>query len=109
MQMVLDAILRRLVTRGSLTVRWPDGGIRIYGDAPNRASTGPRAGMHLTCGRAVRRLVTNPSLTLGEEYMDGGVVPLDCSIFDLLELLVLNVGGSREGHPVARLRYALGQ
>jgi cyclopropane-fatty-acyl-phospholipid synthase len=52
--------------------------------------------------------VTNPSLTLGEEYMDGGVVPLDCSIYDLLELLVLNVGGSREGHPVARLRYALG-
>jgi len=107
MQMALDAILRRLVTLGSLTVRWPDGGIRIYGDAPQAASTNPRAGMHITSRRAVRRLVTNPSLAFGEEYMDGGLVPLDCTIFDLLDLIVRNVSANQGGHPIARLRWAL--
>jgi len=118
MQMALDAILRRLVKHGQLTVRWPDGRMQVYAgppaDPPAKPPTMPftkpmAAGVHIRTRRAVSRIVRNPSLYFGEEYMDGGIVPLDCSIYDLLELLVANMAANQNGHPVARLRYALGQ
>ena len=40
----------------------------------------------------VRRLVTNPGLAFGEAYMDGGVEPVGCSIYDVLETLIINLG-----------------
>ena len=104
MHVALDAILKRLVTRGRLTVRWPDGQLQSYGCQP-----GPQAGMDIRTPRALRRLVLNPALALGEEYMDGGVAPLNCSIFEMLEVLVINLAANVKGHPVARLRYALSQ
>jgi cyclopropane-fatty-acyl-phospholipid synthase len=96
---LLDSILSRLIQQGTLTVRLPDGTTRIF-----RGQTdGPAAGMALRTNNIIRRLNWNPGLAFGEGYMDGEIVPLDCSIYDLLDVMILNLeqGG---GHPVARLQ-----
>jgi cyclopropane-fatty-acyl-phospholipid synthase len=94
---LLNAVLARLVTRGRLTVRYPDGGTVTYGTLP-----GPEAGFALLDAAAVRGLVANPGLAFGECYMDATLVPLGCDIHDVLALLFLNMeeGGS---HPVGAL------
>jgi hypothetical protein len=46
--------------------------------------------MAITTGRALRRLVSNPSLGFGEGYTDGEVVPVDCSLLEVFDLLALS-------------------
>lgn len=93
--MLFDRILSRLIRRGTLTVRYPDGRTVEYRgtDGP-----GPTAGVEIRSNRTLWRLSTNPTLAFGEEYMDGNLVPMGCSLYDLSEVMVLNmaVGG---GHP----------
>jgi cyclopropane-fatty-acyl-phospholipid synthase len=97
--MLFDRILSRLIRRGTLTVRYPDGRIREYRgtDGP-----GPSAGFELRDRRTVRRLCTNPTLAFGEGYMDGGITPMGCSLYDMTDLMVLNMmeGG---GHPAEKV------
>ena len=69
MQGTLDAILRRFVSVGRLTVRWPDGRLTSYAGP---ADSGPSAGIAIADARTVRRLVLNPTLAVGEAYMAGG-------------------------------------
>jgi cyclopropane-fatty-acyl-phospholipid synthase len=100
--------LTRLVRHGTLTVRYPGGTERRYGDGG-----APCAGMHIRTGRALRRLTFNAGLALGEAYMDGAVEPVGCSIYDLLEFLTRTMaqGGSHlvehlREHPREHLRRA---
>jgi cyclopropane-fatty-acyl-phospholipid synthase len=101
MQPVLDAILRRFVTLGRLTVRWPDGRLTTYAGAPD---SGPEAGFSIRDRRTIRRLVLNPLLAFGEAYMDGTMMPLDCGIYEVLELAAVNRMVNEMGHPFAHLR-----
>ena len=105
MQKTLDAILRRFVCVGQLTVRWPNGQRSTYAGPPD---SGPAAGIVIGDARTIRRLVLNPTLAVGEAYMDGGLVPDGCGIYDVIEVLALNVMANAEGHPIARLRSTLG-
>jgi cyclopropane-fatty-acyl-phospholipid synthase len=105
MRGTLDAILRRFVVVGRLTVRWPDGQRTAYAGP---VGSGPEAGIALRDARAIRRLVLNPTLGLGESYMDGGLIPDGCGIYDVIETLALNVMANATGHPIARLRSTLG-
>ena len=105
MQGALDAILKRLVAAGRLTVRWPDGRHTSYGGP---AGSGPEAGLAIRNERTVRRLLLNPTLAAGEAYMDGGLIPDGCGIYDVIEVLALNVMANGTGHPIARLRAGLG-
>ncbi len=100
MQKALDAILKRFITRGQLTLRWPDGRLQTYAGPPD---SGPIAGMALLDHQAVRGLVLNPTLALGEAYMDGRIMPLDCTLYDLLEVLILNTAQNSARHPFIRL------
>jgi cyclopropane-fatty-acyl-phospholipid synthase len=103
MQAALDAILRRFVRHGRLTVRWPDLRLTTYvGD-----EDGPEASMALTDRATVRRLLLNPAMYFPESYMDGTLVPLDCSIYELLETVAVNTMGQPNRHPIARLRAML--
>ena len=102
MQAGLDALLKRLITVGRLTVRWPNGLLQTYAGGP-----GPEAGMAIRTRGAVWRLLWNAPLTLGECYMDGTVVPEGCGIHDLLDLLVSNVAAAGRTPPVARWHAAL--
>ncbi len=96
MRTLLDAILSRLVRRGRLAVRYPDGVLRTYGTRP-----GPEAAFALLGASAVRGLVANPGLAFGECYMDGTLVPEGCGIHDVLAVLFLNMEDG--AHPVGAL------
>ncbi|OYW08731.1 MAG: SAM-dependent methyltransferase, partial [Rhodospirillales bacterium 12-71-4] len=95
---MLHAVLARAIRHGRLTVQYPDGRIRHYGDG-----AGPEAGFRILTRRAAWRLVTNPGLSFGESYMDGAIEPLDGRLLDLLNLLMANMA-EPTGHPVEALR-----
>ncbi len=99
--MLWHAILTRIIRQGTLTVQYPSGQIRHYGNGE-----APRAGMLLRTPRAERRLVLNPSLAFGELYMDGELEPLDCSFYDLLDVMVINAW-SEHRHPMEHLTSGL--
>ena len=103
MQAVLDAILRRFITRGRLRVRYPNGALVTY----TGLQDGPEAGLEIRTARTLRRLVADPALALGEAYMDGTFVPLGGTITDVLDVLLHNAmqGGTHPGaalHLLAR-------
>jgi cyclopropane-fatty-acyl-phospholipid synthase len=102
MRPVLDAILRRLITQGQLTVVWPDGSRSTY-----EGNDGPSAGVRLRDQRTIRRLVLNPSLGAGEAYMSGGLTMEDGGIYDFLDTVLANLQARPAGHPVMRLRQHL--
>jgi cyclopropane-fatty-acyl-phospholipid synthase len=102
MRAVLDRILKRFIVLGRLTIRWPDGEMTTYTGEP-----GPEALMELRDNRTVWRVTHNPSLAVGEAYMDGGLVPVDCTIYDLLDLLVTNLNAETSAHGIVRFRWAL--
>ena len=102
MRFVLDAILRRLITTGRLTVVWPDGSRSAYG-----AGGGPAATMRLRDGRTIRRLIFNPMLGAGEAYMADGLSVDEGGLYDLMDVLLLNVEVNPASHPVMQLRLHL--
>jgi len=98
MRPLLDHILRRFIVLGRLTVRWPDGQLTTYTGEP-----GPEALIALRDARTARRIALNPGLAGGEAYMDGGLVPVDCSIYDVLDTLCTNLMAETSHHPILRL------
>ena len=100
---VLDSLIRRFLVIGSLSVRYPDGHTsRHAGPRP-----GPGVAFHVSDWRAVRRMVANPALAFGEGYMDGAIIPVGCSIYDALDLLLANAAaGGRQ--PVMAAHALLG-
>lgn len=102
MKRLLDPILRHFVESGSLRVMWPDGAISTY----QGTKVGPQAGVHLKNTAAVRSLVLNPGLAFGEAYMGGSLEPLECTLYDLLHLLMLNAMNP-SGHITEQLSAAL--
>jgi cyclopropane-fatty-acyl-phospholipid synthase len=88
---MLDPLLRRFIAQGRLSVRWPDGRVVAYGGQ----QAGPEAAIAITNRRAVWAITLNPGLKFGECYMDGSVQPLDCTIYDVLDVLMTNMGGGR--------------
>ncbi len=103
MKMLLTSLLRGIVRYGELSVAWPDGTTSRFGDR-----NGPTAGLRVNDWRTVRRLAFNPALALGEGYMNGSLRPDGCSLYELLDLLIIN-GGSRAKHPVPRLHQTFRQ
>ena len=102
MQSILDRILSRLVTHGTLRATYPDGTTRTYGGRP-----GPEAAMAVRDRTTLRRLVANPGLAFGEAYMAGGVEPQGCTIYDVLNVLLTNAEYAGSAHPTMRLRAQL--
>ena len=101
MQFALDLFLRRFITVGRLTVRWPDGRTQTY---TGPQGSGAEAGVVLRDRYTVRRLVLNPELGFGEAYMEGGLGPLGGSIHDVLAVLLANVRANPNGLLIPRLR-----
>jgi cyclopropane-fatty-acyl-phospholipid synthase len=102
MQTILEAVFRRFVRVGRLRVRWPDGSLKTFS-----GTEGPEASINIAAWSTVRKLVANPSLTLGECYMDGTLVPEDCTIYDVLDVLMTNAAENPAGHPLVVARDAL--
>jgi cyclopropane-fatty-acyl-phospholipid synthase len=89
---------------GRLSVRWPDGSVTSYG-----GDDGPRATVALRDRRTVRRLALNPLLSLGETFMDGGCEVVDCSIYDLLDVVALNAMSEASRHPIMGVQKLFGR
>ena len=104
MQAILHAILTRFITIGRLTVRWPDGRLQSYAGRP-----GPEAGIVIHTRRAIRRLLANPALAVGECYMDGTLTPDARGIYDALDVLVANLAANGGKLPVAQVCQKLRQ
>jgi len=103
MRPILDGLIRRFLVVGSLSVRYPDGQTSTH----HGQNPGPSVAFHVTDWRAVRRMVLNPALAFGEAYMDGAIVPVGCSIYDALDLLLTNVAaGGRQ--PIMTVHRVLG-
>ena len=102
MRALVDFFLRRLVVLGRLTVRWPDGQLTTYAGTP-----GPEALLHFKDRRTVRRVFMDPGVAIGDCYMDGTLVPVDCTIYEVLDVLMINAQSRPYDMPMMRLRTAL--
>jgi cyclopropane-fatty-acyl-phospholipid synthase len=104
MQTALNRIFRRFIGTGRLSVRWPDGHLSLYS-----GDDGPSAAIVIRTNSAVRALVLNPGLALGEAYMDGSITPDGCGIYDVLDVMCANIGRDFERQPILRFRTFLRQ
>jgi cyclopropane-fatty-acyl-phospholipid synthase len=102
MQSALDGILRRFIVTGRLSVRWPDGSLSLYS-----GEDGPSAGIAIRSSGAIRGMVFNPGLALGEGYMDGTITPDGCGIYDVLDVMFANMTNDFRTQPILRLRTLL--
>jgi cyclopropane-fatty-acyl-phospholipid synthase len=85
---MLQALLNKMVKVGDLTLHLPNGKVVRAGDG-----TGAPVAIRLN-GRGLRRLVGNPSLGLGEAYMDGDLTFEKGQLWDLLEIVGRSGGRS---------------
>jgi len=99
---LMDLMLAGAIHRGVFHVIWPDGTRSDYGNG-----AGPEAGLHILTWPVLRKLVVNPGLALGEAYMDGGVLPVNGTIHDVLALLLENIQDRRV--PVLVINDAIGR
>jgi cyclopropane-fatty-acyl-phospholipid synthase len=102
MYALLDRAFRMVLKTGTLQVTSPAGRQYVYGDG-----TGQPLAIRITSERAARRIAIDPDLTLGEEYMDGGLLLERGTISDLLSMLMLNAGNVADYPPLARLAYRM--
>jgi cyclopropane-fatty-acyl-phospholipid synthase len=79
----LDRMLRSFELEGSLTLRYPDGSETVFSGQP-----GPARAFEIKTWAAARRILINPNLAFGEAYVDGSLVPLGCTVYDLLDTLL---------------------
>ena len=86
---MLGIALSQMVKRGTLSVIWPNGRTTIYG------SGNPQAAIRLKGRWTPWAIVLRPGLVFGEAYMDGRLTVEDCTIADVLEILVSNLGANQ--------------
>ncbi|MGR4866858.1 class I SAM-dependent methyltransferase [Caulobacter sp. LARHSG274] len=99
---MIEALLNKMVKVGNLTLHLPGGAVKTAGDG-----SGPPVTMRLTA-KGLRRLVANPSLGLGEAYMDGDLVLEQGALWDLLEMVGKSGGRApKRGTRLTRARKAL--
>ena len=82
---IIDATLRRLVRNGRLSVIYPDGSLKTYGDG-----NGEEVRIRIRDRRTLWRLL-DADRYLGEAYMDGGLMVEKGDIRDFMILLMRNV------------------
>jgi len=82
----LRKCLDRIVTSGSLTLIDATGCAHRFGDG-----AGPEIAARISDRRTEWRLLANPTLALGEAYMDGRVVMERGTVYDLLEAVLSNL------------------
>src|SRR5206468_4031035 len=83
--MSLQAYLSKVIRDGALQVRLPGGQTLELGDG-----TGTPVAVAITSRRWMARIAANPSMGLGEAYMDGGLVMERGAVNDLVDLIGRN-------------------
>jgi cyclopropane-fatty-acyl-phospholipid synthase len=80
---LLSILLSRFIRAGSLTVKTATGNVYVFGDG-----SGPPVVVRLTSAQALRAVMLDPELRLGEAYMDGTLIIERGTIGDLLAILL---------------------
>jgi cyclopropane-fatty-acyl-phospholipid synthase len=88
MYALLDHALKYVVKTGQLAVTAPDGSVHHYGDG-----NGKPIAFQVTNNRAAAGIALDGDFYLGECYMDGSLILLSGTIYDVLELLLANLEG----------------
>jgi cyclopropane-fatty-acyl-phospholipid synthase len=83
---LLGYFLSKTIRFGNVEVEAADGSVRTYGDGQ-----GPRLGVRFKDRGAERALMWDPSLALGELYMNGRLEVTHGDLYDLLELGARNL------------------
>jgi cyclopropane-fatty-acyl-phospholipid synthase len=102
--MLLARLCSTLIQDGALTLIDADGRTHRFG----RASQPADVVVRLHDRSLHHRLVTSPSLALGEAYVDGTLTVERGSVYDLLDLCTRNLG-RLEAHPAWQLKRALAE
>lgn len=102
----LDKMLRHLMQTGEMTVTYPDGTVRRYGNA----GTGAQVAVQLNDPALPRQLVLSPEMAVGEGYMDGRLIIEGDDLYGFLRLAMANL--EAQGHhamhrPLEKIRRAL--
>lgn len=100
--MMLATLLNRVMKTGSLAIVDPAGTRHRVG-ARNRE---PKLAMRVHDWGTARRLYLRPRLEVGEAFMDGRLTIDGGSLYDMLELLLRDLGAG-DHQPFPRLRAAL--
>jgi cyclopropane-fatty-acyl-phospholipid synthase len=79
---LLETFLRRANIVGSIEFVEPNGKVSRFGDG-----TGAGVRVRFTSERAIWNLLRHPDLHLGEEFMNGGYVVEQGSVYDLVKIL----------------------
>ncbi|MEO0634759.1 MAG: class I SAM-dependent methyltransferase, partial [Pseudomonadota bacterium] len=82
---LLDRFLTGMMVLDRLSITYPDGTTRDYGP-----DTGEHAHLAIADRKTVRDIILNPDLGLGEGYMNGQVTPQNCSLDQLLTVIIRN-------------------
>ncbi len=90
--MLLARLFERIVTKGRLRVVDAAGALHDFAGAP-----GPSAAIRLNDPALHRKLVVRPRLYLPEAFVDGTLTIEEGSLYDLIELLQLNLEAMPEG------------
>jgi cyclopropane-fatty-acyl-phospholipid synthase len=83
--MSLQAYLRKVIREGNLTVRLPGGQALQLGDG-----SGPPVAVAITSAKWLARIAADPSMGVGEAYMDGGLVLEQGDIAEFVDLIGRN-------------------
>jgi cyclopropane-fatty-acyl-phospholipid synthase len=89
MNRVMHDFLDRMIRVGSLEIVDAKGEVHRFGDG-----TGARVRVRFTSQAAERSVTLYPNLKLGEQFMDGGFVVDEGSIYDFLAIALSNIGGT---------------
>lgn len=81
-----ENLIAETIRHGTLVIEDPDGQRYQAGDG-----TGDKVHVRITDWKTVFRLALNPDLAVGEGYMDGEIVLIEGSIYDLLNLIFSNL------------------
>lgn len=84
MKNLMDFVLRKLIKKTRLKVIFPDKEYRLYGPI----NVEDYAEVEFLTPEICRRLLFNPGLAFGEGYMDGVIRPVNCSLYQLLKVVM---------------------
>lgn len=96
---MLKSFLGRTVRSGSLTVTFPSGASKTFGDG-----TGLPLVVRVRDRRTAWRLALNPALAFGEAYVNGGLVVERGSLWDLIDLMGRNLPARPNARPLWPVR-----
>lgn len=87
---MFDSLMTRLIKTGRVTVIYPDGKTKTYGEA-GRDTASLHGTMRLHRPDTARKILSNPYLAFGEAYMDGELTVENGTLWDLLDVIGRNL------------------